>query len=434
MHTRYITYTGSEWGDLLISYNGHAITYDEIGNPLSYYNGSSYTFTWNGRRLASVEKGLFYATFTYNDEGLRLSTRINGETTTYLYDGSVLMAEYTPNYTCVYIYDESGAIIGVKYISTSAGSSWQTYFFEKNLQGDVIAVYSDTGTKLVSYTYDAWGNATTTYHNGGASTLAANNPIRYRGYYYDTALQMYYLQSRYYDPNTCRFISPDTSAVLTATPMALTDKNLYAYCDNNPVMRVDEDGEFWGTAFVIGATVGLVVGVAGQVVSDLITSAINKKMAFSSWQTYVGAAVGGAFGGAILGVTGNVAAANAASGFITTGVGLTLEKIFPGDSSEILEKSWIEVGTNAIIDGAISYGLGLLPGFNKITQGRNSMSAVYKSGLTKLRNDTVSKMSMKVATKGIASVFVGSLAMDCYYGLKQVGYERIKRLINEYAR
>ena len=238
MHTRYITYTGSEWGDLLISYNGHAITYDEIGNPLSYYNGSSYTFTWDGRRLASVEKGLFYATFTYNDEGLRLSTRINGETTTYLYDGSVLMAEYTPNYTCVYIYDESGAIIGVKYISTSAGSSWQTYFFEKNLQGDVIAVYSDIGTKLVSYTYDAWGNVTTTYHNGGASTLAANNPIRYRSYYYDTALQMYYLQSRYYDAKICRFINADS-----ALYHSMLGYNLFAYCGNNPINRFDSTGK-----------------------------------------------------------------------------------------------------------------------------------------------------------------------------------------------
>ena len=69
---------------------------------------------------------------------------------------------------------------------------------------------------------------------------------------------MYYLKSRYYDAKICRFISPDNAAVLTATPMALTDKNLYAYCDNNPVMRVDEDGEFWN--ILIGAGVGALVG------------------------------------------------------------------------------------------------------------------------------------------------------------------------------
>ena len=130
------SYTDSEWGDLLTAYNGHAITYDEIGNPLSYYNGSAYTFTWEGRRLVNAVKGSNTMSFTYNDEGLRTSKTVNGATTTYLYDGSVLIAEYAPGYTCVYIYDESGAIIGAKYISTAENSTWQTYFFEKNLQGE----------------------------------------------------------------------------------------------------------------------------------------------------------------------------------------------------------------------------------------------------------------------------------------------------------
>ena len=79
------------------------------------------------------------------------------------------------------------------------------------------------------------------YNKGGK----ANNPLRYRGYYYDADLGLYYLGSRYYDPAICRFINMDAIGVISATPMALTDKNLYAYCDNNPVMRVDCDGEFW---------------------------------------------------------------------------------------------------------------------------------------------------------------------------------------------
>ena len=92
-----------------------------------------------------------------------------------------------------------------------------------------------TGTILATYKYNAWGETTKIYSNGGASTTAAYNSLTYRGYYYDTDLSMYYLQSRYYDPVVCRFISPDYPDVLTATPVALTDKNLYAYCDNNPV-------------------------------------------------------------------------------------------------------------------------------------------------------------------------------------------------------
>ena len=132
------------------------------------------------------------------------------------------------------------------------------YLFEKNLQGDVVAVYDINGMKLVSYTYDAWGNFETTYHNGGASTTATNNPFRYRGYYYDSDLGWYYLNTRYYSPELGRFISADAADVITLTPYALTDKNLYAYCDNNPIMRKDDGGEFWGA--ITGAIVGAVFG------------------------------------------------------------------------------------------------------------------------------------------------------------------------------
>ncbi len=142
------------------------------------------------------------------------------------------------------------------------------YWYEKNLFGDIVAVYKHNGTKLISYTYDAWGNFTTTYHNSGASTTATNNPFTYRGYYYDADLGLYYLQTRYYDSNTGRFISPDDESVITATPNALTDKNLYAYCDNNPVMRGDDGGQFWH--IFVGAVVGSVISGITKVVSNAI--------------------------------------------------------------------------------------------------------------------------------------------------------------------
>ena len=429
--TATLSYTDSQWGDLLTSYDGHTITYDAIGNPLSYYNGSAYTFTWEGRRLVGTVKGSNTMSFTYNDEGIRTSKTVNGVTHTYQLNGSQIVSEEWGDKLLIYLYDASGSPIGMMFRKTTyAEGQWDIYWFEKNLQGDIVAVYNNSGDKVAWYTYStAWGTHSVGYINLSSNEGVQYNPFRYRGYYYDTDLGLYYLQSRYYDSNTCRFISPDTTAVLTATTMALTDKNLYAYCDNNPVNRVDGDGEFWGSAVAIGALVGFVVGVAGQFVSDLVTSSFSGELTFSNWQTYVGAAVGGAIGGAVLGGTGSVALSNAASGFFTTGIGSILEK-----ATGTSDKSWLEIGATAVVDGAISYGLGLLPGLDKITQGRNSMSAVYKSGLTKLRNDTVSKMSMKVATKGIASVFVGSLAMDYYYGLKQFGYERINTLINNYAR
>ena len=98
----------------------------------------------------------------------------------------------------------------------------------------------------------------------GAGTGAQFNPFRYRGYYYDSDLGFYYLNSRYYDANTGRFINVDDHSVITATPDALTDKNLYAYCDNNPVMRADNGGEFWH--ILVGAAVGAIVNSVAQIV------------------------------------------------------------------------------------------------------------------------------------------------------------------------
>ena len=98
-----------------------------------------------------------------------------------------------------------------------ADGEFEEYWFEKNLQGDIVAVYDEDGTKLISYTYDAWGNFTTTYYNNCTAAHHANlNPFRYRGYYYDSELGMYYLQSRYYDSSVGRFLTADKLSTLNA--------------------------------------------------------------------------------------------------------------------------------------------------------------------------------------------------------------------------
>ena len=102
--------------------------------------------------------------------------------------------------------------------------------------------YIENGTKLVSYTYDAWGNVTTTYHNGGASTAAQYNPFRYRGYYYDSELGFYYLNSRYYDPETGRFISADN--LMSGVNGSLHGSNLFVYCFNDPINLTDSVGNW----------------------------------------------------------------------------------------------------------------------------------------------------------------------------------------------
>ena len=141
-----------------------------------------------------------------------------------------------------YIFDANGSPVGFRYRGVDyASGTWDTYGFEKNLQGDIVAVYNvSTGTKLISYRYNAWGVCSTTYHNSGSTTTATKNPFKYRGYYYDSNLGLYYLQSRYYDQNTCRFINADG---YVSTGQGLAGYNMFAYCGNNPVMYRDDFGK-----------------------------------------------------------------------------------------------------------------------------------------------------------------------------------------------
>ena len=225
------------WGDVMSSFGGVAITYDEIGNPLSYYNGVNYIFSWTGTELTDAVKGSTSYSFTYNDEGIRTSKTKNGVTTTYYLSGSQVVAEETSGNLTVYIYDAEGLPLGMRYHGAAyAEDVWDVYWYEKNIFGDVVAVYNSAGTKLISYKYDAFGKATRSYHNSGGSTTATKNPFRYRGYYYDQDLQLYYLNSRYYDGYTGRFISPDNASCLGAYN-SLGGYNLYAYCLNNPLNR-----------------------------------------------------------------------------------------------------------------------------------------------------------------------------------------------------
>ena len=154
----------------------------------------------------------------------------------------LFLREMNTSYITVYLYSPDSGVVGMQVRSLSSSSStWTTYWYEKNLQGDIVAIYGANGTKYVNYSYDAWGNHTPAYSNDGASIVPiASNPLRYRGYYYDADLGLYYLQSRYYDSNTGRFINAD---IFVSTGIDLLDSNMYAYCCNNPVIYADYNGK-----------------------------------------------------------------------------------------------------------------------------------------------------------------------------------------------
>ena len=232
------SYSDYTWIDRLTEFNGKTITYDTIGNPTSIGTAN---LTWQGRTLAQYADGTDSYSYEYDMSGHRISKTVNGVETKYYYDGDQLVAQKSGNDRITFMFDANGSAFGFYYNNAP-------YFFIKNIQGDVTAITNFAGTVIGTYTYDAWGNLIPEASDL-SDEVAAMNPIRYRGYYYDAETGYYFLNSRYYDAEMGRFISSDAISTITATQAELTDKNLFAYCDNNPVMRVDPSGMFWDVVF-----------------------------------------------------------------------------------------------------------------------------------------------------------------------------------------
>lgn len=269
--------------DRLVKFNNISISYNANGCP-TYYNGRNYT--WTKGKLSRVHKGAaqqpgsLYADckFTYDACGRRLSK-------SYAYDPNTsLTSDYSYTYNTTYNYDNRGRLVreyciekyisgttntrDITYLYDEAGiigaiqtfnSVTETFYFDRNIKGDVIALYNSSGTKVASYSYDSWGNCT-------VKTIVVNNfssynPIRYRGYYYDRETGLYYLNARYYNPEWRRFISPDSTEYIDSeTPNGL---NLYAYCNNDPVNFADPSGcapEWWEWALAGAVVAGLIIG------------------------------------------------------------------------------------------------------------------------------------------------------------------------------
>ena len=219
---------------MLTAYDGQSASY--VGGNLA--GDGRWDYSWSrGTQLAfmaSLSGGGLWR-FTYNADGLR-TKRTNGTTTyNYVYNGSQLSqltidtvanTGTTVTRTLYFTYDASGTPLSVTYNGTA-------YYYVTNLQGDVIAILDGSGSEVVTYIYDAWGNLVNI--DGALSpTLGEFNPLRYRGYVYDEETGLYYLQSRYYNPKWGRFITADSIEYLGADG-TVASHNLFAYCSNNSV-------------------------------------------------------------------------------------------------------------------------------------------------------------------------------------------------------
>ena len=277
--TNYYTYGNSAWRDLLTAYGGNTITYSG-GNPTKYYDGS--TFTWTqGRRLATAKVGSTNISYTYDMAGVRSSKTVGSTKYDFTTLSGLVTRQTGGGKTIDFVYDENNQPLAMKYNNT-------LYYYVLNAQGDVVRIVDGSRSVVASYTYDPWGKIISS-----SGTLADINPLRYRGYYYDSETGFYYLQSRYYDPEIGRFINADSYASTDATGLLST--NMFAYCENDPVNKSDPTGEV--APILVAMAGGAMVGLAEQFMTDVIYAMVTGQpldACFSSVGTYVSSAVGGA--------------------------------------------------------------------------------------------------------------------------------------------
>lgn len=422
--TKSFGYTNPSWPDLLTSVTANGTTKDVLyegqsqtsdlpssGNPVTYYNGKDYTFTWTkGRQLASATVDGKQVSYTYDMSGVRSGKQVyttsNQRTTTYTYttlSGKVMRQQwetrnsddtvYQAMQSLEFVYDDGNQPFAMIY---NDGSTSTLYYYVLNAQGDVIALLNANGTLAASYNYGAWGNYSVHGADGKKTTDATFighiNPLRYRGYYYDRETRLYYLQSRYYDFANCRFINADT---YLSTGQGMLGHNMFTYCGNNPVNYCDSSGRFFFT--LLGAVIGAAVGyidayIAGE---DPIKGAIAGGVsgAIAGAGVDIGVIITASTGGIGAGLAAAVII-GAAGGFVGTGISNDWQFERDGESLALQYMGATLIGGMA---NAISFGLGPING--EIAKG--TVSQIVRS----IGYEGMKDFTYNLVTGGIISWF-----------------------------
>ena len=415
--THTYSYDDADWADLLTAYDGHSLTYDAIGNPLTYYNGSSYSMTWaKGRRLASVSRGSSSASYAYDMDGIRTSKTVNGVTTEFItQNGRVVRQSWSGN-VLDFFYDSQQRPYAVTYKPADGAAA--TYYYITNLQGDVVALIDSSGSLAAEYTYNAWGaSLTMPYGGAGAGAvwppIAELNPLRYRGYYYDAETGFYYLQSRYYDPKIGRWINPEPNVYVGAFDdgSGITQYNVYAYCANNPVNFSDDTGEF-AVAIAIGAAAGGIICAAISAVSQYVTTGeINWKVVGVN---AVSGLISGAFAATSIGLPASIAI-NAALGGATyvaeqavTGEDITFTGVAIGVTAG---------GISGVIGGQGADANGLHAAWDSASKGidREMRRANAKYAAKQMTKYAAEKAAVKAAVKIAVVRYIAGVVASAYF-------------------
>ena len=274
-------------GDKLLAFNGEECAYNETTGVQTKYRGKS--LGWTNRRVSSY-KGI---EFGYDGQGRRIAKG----NISYIYDSQNRLLKQSNGLE--FFYDQSGV--------SSVKHDGKTYFYRKDILGNIIALLDTSGAVVVKYTYDAWGNNVVSDTIGAIITdknhIGNLNPFRYRGYYYDADTKLYYLKTRYYDPEAGRFVSQDSIEYLNSD--TINGLNLYAYCVNNPVMNVDPNGTIGILAGILfGVLIGAIVVGTGVAIYAGVTAYNNGARGWDLFGAIAegfltGAVIGGIIGGLI---------------------------------------------------------------------------------------------------------------------------------------
>lgn len=300
-------YNKDNWKDQLTSYDGQEIIYDGMGNPISYKDG--WKFEWvRGKNLYKSLNSYYNIVYKYDDRGIRtkkiVSKKIENEQTKtktieFITSGIQILGQKTTTVITdingnqigdstvnkiLWQIDGTGSVVGFNHNDTP-------YLYVKNTQDDIVGITNISGDIVAEYTYDSWGKLLNT-----PTGIGEINPLRYRGYYYDGETGLYYLNARYYDPETGRFLNADDCDFLLEDDNDILDYNLYAYCGNNPVNMSDPDGEI---AWWVAAALGGAAWDVGFHVADCI---INKRPV--TWRGVGISALRGAVTGVAFGAVG----------------------------------------------------------------------------------------------------------------------------------
>lgn len=379
LHTDTYEYNNTNWEDQLTKYNDETITYDELGNPLTIGNK---TLTWgNAKEMRSYNDydNNLNITYRYDNESLRLGKTVNNIITNYYYEARNIIFETTGNNKTYYIRDNNNKLIGFKYNDT-------IYYYIKNMQEDIIGITDSNYNLLCSYEYNSWGKLISIKDNNNTiitdtSHIGYINPFRYRSYYYDNETKLYYLNSRYYNPEWGRFISAD---IYIDTEQDVNSSNMYAYTGNNPTSRIDVEGEFW---FQIA---GALIGGAISALSTMLTSSASGT---DYWKEVGASALGGAFSGLIattpLGFTvGGTILSNYGSSFI--------ESTISGNSLKEIEVDTAVNGTIGMATGKFADKIvPLNKGWIRPTKIKTSFTGNYTK---KIAKNTIVSTTTSIAT------------------------------------